>query len=304
MSGIVNKDPQQQIQAARQLLRQQGLRVTSDNLNRAMQMLYSEQNTSDDTIERINRTINRTIGASPPQRAATRRAATQPATQVPVRLNAGDNVPITQPPNMGTPVDVGDNAADYVKPVKTSNANTAANTTAITDAAADVTANITNTRGQRVSETNRTNNRRAGAVNAAQRFDDSDEAAANPNQTLAAFNSAGSAALPRQADETGIDPISLAIALGIPLAAVGGAAGMAMSPMARASVAQMMPGASPGYIASQGVNAARNNAVIGNSAVNRGNVAAGRLAAHLRRQGLNAKPKTQRMQRVPAKDYE
>lgn len=193
MSGsFVEMSAAEQASAARQYLASKGLPVTTANLNRAMSALISgSEMPAESTADRVDRSI-----------ARTQRRPTQP------RANAAQPPAQQQASAQNTPpaeVVGGGDAMPGEEVYRTPQ-------------------NEPRTRGAQVAAANTTSNpnaampggRRGGTINGATVIDENDP-------TAGMFEGQP----PRQADETGVDPVMLAMALGIPIAGAGAMAAMA-----------------------------------------------------------------------------
>ena len=202
--------PQQQVAAAVSMLRANNLPTTTDNLNRAMVALSSGQQLSPATSA-VERAVTRSM--QPRRSAVTPAGVTAPPQQAPTSAGAGVSSDVSAS---------GDVSANAPAPA------------AVPDASTAVPAL---TRGQRVEAAaalppEQRNDampggRRAGTINAAQRIEGFDEAT-DENAAAVAQQGMFEGTQPRQADETGVDPVALALTLGIPLAPLAAAGGASM----------------------------------------------------------------------------
>lgn len=199
MASFNEQTPQQQAAAAAALLRERGVPATAENMNRAyMALMQGQSDMTGDNAPVMERAIQRTMA---PRRAAPASATAPKPAPVARGGSSEDDRPDGNPP----------------RPVQQAQPQTRGAQVA---AAAELPPT------QRSAAM--PGGRRAGTINGAQRIEgfDSDEPQ-DPNQTL---RDLPVGTQPRQADETGVDQMGLAIALGLPLlmalggAGVGGAA--------------------------------------------------------------------------------
>lgn len=178
--------PQEQAAAAAALLRQSGAPATAENMNRAYMALMQGGGMQGDNASVMERAMQRAMA---PRRAAAPAPAAAPMPVEPRDDSGGNDGPDGTPP----------------RPVQE-------------------TAPLT--RGEQVARASalppeqRTaampGGRRGGSVNGATRFEETDEGAADMFRGQP----------PRQADETGVDQIGLALSLMLPLLGAAGAAGL------------------------------------------------------------------------------
>lgn len=218
---------QEQTAKAREWLTTRGLPMTAQNLNRAMAALHTGQDTPSaaDTTERVNRNIDRTERRPAQSRSGTAGNRTGDGNRA---VAGGSNIVNATPTGTNPPAQATDAAAPTVA------ATTAPAAVASNDPFSEVMSRpddppenggpamagpraMRNAEVPMTSPPRRVENR--GTVNGAVPIDMYD-----PAGGMFAGN------IPRQADESGVDPIGLAIALGIPLAgglAMGARAGAA-----------------------------------------------------------------------------
>lgn len=182
--------PQQQVQAAIALLRAHGAPATAENMNRAIMALMHGSDMTGELSPVMERALQRSMAPRRPMRAPAAAAAPMPV--VPRDDSGGNDGPDGTPPRPiqeAAPMTRGEQVARVATlPPEQRNAAMPGG-------------------------------RRAGTINGATRFEETDEDAADMFRGTP----------PRQADEEGIDPIGLAIALGLPLllGASGAASGRA-----------------------------------------------------------------------------
>lgn len=263
----MNMSAQEMAAAAAAMVRQSGAPLSAENMNRAMSAVMAGQTSMEgENAPVMERAIARSMQ---PRNAPARTGA--------ARGGEGNLEATTQ-----------DNAQTDPTYEEAMNAGTEAPISQRFDTS---TAQPQPTRGARVAAGEPTA-RRAGTINAATRIDENNPEAGMYGGTQ-----------PRQADETGVDQTGLALSMLSPMVNAGGAAAIAQSPVARALMARLLGGpADAGYVASQGVNAGRNMTMAQNIATSDRNLRAMQEANRLRRQGVNARPNMQRIQRLPKEE--